>query len=373
MVKRKLFQSFLYSSFMLLCMGFLAVTSIALAQERAAADYIQDGELYLARNNCSFAQSVFQEALKQEPNNIDAILGKGKALTCQGAWAAGIEEFQKALGQESNNVAAHVQLALAYQEQFVSDPEGFPTRLQDALGILQTAESLDPNNPEVLNSKGVVLFRLNDLGGARTALERAVALAESSDLNARSRAVMHVNLGKTYRDLAELQLALQSFRRAVMLSPASASAHNNVGNIYYKLGNCEQAIYELSQATSLNPNSLDALSNLGIATFECGDVSNSITHFEQALELPGSLNIPPLYTYLSRGYLQQGRYDEAVQRAAQGALLPPVRAEAFYYLGQAYEGRNDSGDSQRAKEAYESALELDANYQPASEALARLP
>ena len=62
-----------------------------------------------------------------------------------------------------------------------------------------------------------------------------------------------------------------------------------------------------------------------------------------------------------------------MQRAAQGALLPPVRAEAFYHLGQAYQGRNESGDSQRAREAYESALELDANYQPASQALAALP
>lgn len=368
MILRKFFAIICSSSLLV-----LSLASLSLAQERTAADYIQDGEIYLSRNNCPFAQSVFQEALKQEPENLEALLGKGKALTCQGALATGIEDFQKALSLDSRNVPAHVQLALAYREQYISDPAAFPGRLEDALGILQTAEGLDPNSAEVLNSKGVVLFSLNDLTGARSALERAVALADSAELPARSRSLMHINLGKTYRDLDELQLSLQSFRRAVMLSPASASAHNNVGNIYYKLGNCDQAIYELSQATNLNSTSLDALSNLGIATFECGDISNSVVHFERALEIPGALNVPPLYTYLSRAYVQQGRYEEAVQRAQQGALLPPVRAEAFFYLGQAYEARNGGGDIQRAKEAYQSAIELDPSYQLASEALARLP
>ncbi|MCA9840396.1 MAG: tetratricopeptide repeat protein, partial [Trueperaceae bacterium] len=344
---------------------FSLLSIFSFAQDRTASDYISDGELYLARGNCSFAQSVFQEALKQEPENIAALLGKGKALTCLGAWDAGIQEFQKVLGLDQNNVAAHVQLALAYQEQYVSDPNSYPGRLQDALAILQNAEALDPNNPEVLNSKGVVLFRQNDLAGARDALERAVALANNSELTDRAKSVMHINLGKTYRDLNEMDLALQSFRRAVMLNPSSGSAHNNVGNAYYKLGDCNNAVYELTQAVNLNTGSLDALSNLGIAMFECGEVANSVSYFEQALNIPGSLNLPPLYTYLARAYIQQGRFDEAVQRAQQGALLPPVTAEAFYYLGQAYESRNGSGDLQRAKEAYQSALELDANYQAA--------
>ncbi len=352
---------------------FIAMLGFTFAQDRSTEDYVQDGEAYLARGNCSFAQSVFQEALKQEPGNTAALLGKGRSLSCQEAWIASIDEFQKVLSQEPNNVSAHVELALAYQRQYSSDPNGYPTRLQDALSVLQDAEALDPNNAEVLNSKGVVLFILNDLNAAKEALERAVVLADTSGLNDRAKSVMHVNLGKTYRDLDDLQQALQSFRRSVMLNPLSASAHNNVGNIYYKLGNCDQAKYELTQAVNLNTSSLDALSNLGITLFECGDVSVSIGYLETALDIPGALNLPPLYTYLARAYIQQGRYDEAVQRAQQGALLPPVSADAFFYLGQAYENRNTSGDLQRAREAYERALELNADYASAREALGRLP
>lgn len=338
------------------------------------AQLIQDGNSNLARGDCAFAQYYFQEALKLEEDNLEAMLGKGKALTCQGALALGIEEFQTVLSRDANNVDAHVQLALAFQEQFVSDRERFPERLNDALRVLEQAERLEPNNAEVLNGKGVIHFLLNDLNNAQTSLERAVSLASSqASLSSRDIAIMHINLGKTYRDLGELQLALQSFKRAVMLSPTSASAHNNVGNTYFRLGNCEQAVYELTQASNLNPSSLDATSNLAISMFECGDVRGSIPRFEQALDIPGALNFPGLYTYLARAYVDQGQHADAVRRAQQGALLPPVTAEAFYVLGQAYEARNDQGDMARAREAYQNALNIDSAYQPAISALARLP
>lgn len=346
---------------------------VAFAQERTAADFIRDGNLNLARGDCSFAQYFFQEALKLEPNNVEAAIGKGRALVCQRAYALGIEELQRALSLAPNNVSAHIHLARAYQEQFQSDPTRFSGRLSDALGIIQNAERLDPNNPEVLNTKGVVLFLIGDLAGARDALERAVTLsAASQTLSNPDKATINVNLGRTYRELGELELALRAFRRAVALNPLSAVAHNNVGDIHFRMGNCDDAIYELTQAVHLNSTLLDAVANLAIALFECGEVEASIPRFEQALDLPGVLNIPPVYTYLSRAFVKQGRYDEAVTRAQQGALLPPASAEAFYHLGRAYEARNAQGDAQRAREAYQSALEIDPNFTPAREALSRL-
>lgn len=350
--------------------------SLSFAQDdRSAAEYIRDGQDNFERGDCAFAQYLFQEALKLEAGNIEGMLGKGRSLVCQGALALGIEEFQKARDVDPNNIDVHVQLARAYKEQYDADRDAYASRLTDALGVLQTAERLAPDNAEVLNMKGVVLFSQGDLDTARTSLERAVSLAAApeSGLNDLDVSVMNANLGRVYRDQGDLELALQAFRRAVSLNPKSAVAHNYVGNAYYMLGRCDDAVYELNQATSLQPSYLEAKANLAIALFECGDVAGSVSHFESALELPGSLNLPPLYTYVSRAYVSLGRFDDAVKRAQQGALLPPVTAEAFYYLGQAYEGRNGAGDIERAKEAYESALELNPNDQLSQDALGRLP
>jgi tetratricopeptide (TPR) repeat protein len=347
----------------------------AVAQEsRGADDYIRGGNSFMAQGDCAFAQYQFQEALKIDASNTEAMLGKGRSLVCQGAVALGIEEYQKVLNADPNNVTAHIRLAEAYQQNYQADSERYASQLAESLTLLEKAEALDANNPEVFNAKGVSLYLNQDLAGARTALERAVSLADASEtLNNRDIAQMHINLGSVYRDLGELELALASYRRAVTLNPLSANAHKNVGAIHKRLNNCEEAIYELTQAVNLNPQLLDALSNLAIAEFDCGNVESSVPYFEQALEMPGALNYPPLYTYLSRAYVQQGRFDEAVKRAQQGALLPPVTADALFYLGEAYEKRNGTGDIQRAREAYQSALELNPNYAEAQQALARLP
>lgn len=345
--------------------------SLAYAQEAGSvADYVQNGNLNLSRNDCQFAQYFFQEALKLEAANPDALLGKGKALVCQGAYDAGIAEFQTLLDADPNNIDARIQLAQAYQRQYDSDPQRFGSRLNDALSLIQTTEQLDANNAELLNLKGVVLAKLGDTEGAREALERAVTLY--SDLSAQDQAAVQINLGKVYLQLEDQQSALQAFRRAVSLNPASASAHNNVGATYIALGDCEQGIYELSQAVNLNPGALEAMFNLGRAKFDCGQVDASVPHFEAALNLPGNLNIPQLYTYLSRAYVSLGRFDDAVLRAQQGALLPPNSAEAYYYLGQAFEARGGANDASSARDAYQTALELEPDYRPALDAASRL-
>ena len=244
-------------------------------------------------------------------------------------------------------------------------------RLDDALSTLERAERIAPESARVLNTKGVILYQIGDLANARKSLERATSMAASSSpkLSLQEQATIQINLGKTYRDLGELELARSAFRRAVVLDPTNASAHNNLGNVHFRLGNCSEAEYELSQAASLNPRSLSAISQLAISQFECGNVEASIPMFEQALELDGAVFAPPLYTYLARGYMQEGRFDDAVRRAQQGALLPPESAQAFYFLGKAYEARNNPGDADAAQRAFERALEIDPEYQPAQEAL----
>ena len=334
---------------------------------------LRNGDFYLMQNDCALAQYFFQEALKADEDNIEALVGKGKALACQGALQTAIESFREALDVAPQNIPAHVQLALAYEDQYLNDPQQFGDRLVQALDVLDRAANIAPDSVEVLNTRGIILYQQGNLEPARAAFERAVAQAASADVSDRERSTIQVNLGKVYRDLGQLELARQAFRRAVVLDPANATAHNNLGNVQYRLGNCSEAEYELSQATSLAPNSLSAVSQLAIVTFECGNVAGSIPHFERALTLEGAVFAPPLYTYLARAYLQQGRYDDAIRRAQQGALLPPESAEAHYYLGQAYVGRGAEGDVAAARRAFERALEIDPNYQPAQQALANLP
>jgi tetratricopeptide (TPR) repeat protein len=361
-----------YLKLLVLCSAFLLLFQ-ASAQEAADAstETLVRGNAYLSLGDCELAQFHFQEALRLEPENAEALTGNGQALACRFNYPRAVDSLKKAIEVSPDHTPAYVQLALVYQSQYFADPERYPDRLTEALGVLETAERRAPDDTQVLNTKGVILFQMGELGPARAALEHAAESAAKADsgISARMQSVIQVNLGKTYRDLSDLQAALGAFRRAVVLDPNSASAHSNLGNTQFRLGECEAAEYELSQAAALDPSSLSAVADLAITLFECGNVSASIPRFEQALELPGSIFLPPLYGYVSRAYIEEGRYDDAVKRAVIGSLLPPPSADAQFYLGEAYRLRGAPGDSALARIAYEKALELEPGYEAAQRAL----
>ncbi len=355
----------------------LGSLSGALAQERDTdvPALLENGNYYLSQGNCPLAQYFYQEALKLETENDLALVGKGRALACQGALADAVSSFEDAIDSNAENVSAYVQVALTYERQHRSDPENYPNRLGEALDVLAQAERIAPDSPQVLNTKGIILYSLGNLEDARTTLERASTLAGAGNsvLSRSEQSRVQVNLGRVYRDLDQLEQARNAFRRAVVFDPTSTSAHNNLGNIHFRLGNCADAEYELAQASTLSPNSLSAVSQLAIAMFECDSVAASLPHFERAVELEGAVLTPPLYTYLARVYLQVGRIDDAVRRAQQGALLPPESAEAHYHLGQAYQSRGASDDVDAARQEYQRALELNPAFSEAEQALGSLP
>lgn len=358
----------------ILMLSLLLVLPAALAQQatpRPSSEFtveelLTQGNFYLARGDFLLAQRIFQLALEREPSNVDALLGQGRALISQGQLELGIRDYQRAIEVAPANMAAHVRLAQAYWAQHFTDRASFAERPAQALEVLRRAEQIDNQYADLFNMRGVILFNpLGRLEEARVAFERAIALNSGV-------AQYHTNLGATYRSLGQLELALTSFRRALTIRPDDAEARNQLGSLFFVLGRCDDAIFELQQAVALNPRLLEANFNLGRALFDCNQVAASAPHFQRAIEID-PVSLPPAYTFLARVHLSQGRFAQAVTEAQKGALLPPESAEAFYWLGQAYEARNNTGDIASAQRAYQQALEIDPDFAPAREALDRLP
>ena len=347
----------------------LLVVPVALARSGATVeDLIASGRAYLT-DNCHLAQVAFQAALRDDPGNLEAKLGKGEALVCQGQFELGIDQYRRVLDGDPNHVRAHVQLALAFSEQYGRDSTRHADRLDEALDILEAAQRLDANSAQVHNAMGIIQYQSESFESAQTSFERAISLAQAADFSNSALSTMNVNLGNSLRELGDLERARTAFRRAIALNPANASAHNNLGQVYYALGDCKNAVYELTQAVNLNPGSTDAAANLAISTFECEDPAASIPLLKQAIDGGGGLLFPPLYTYLARAYLEQGRVAEAVQEAQKGALLPPATPEGYYYLGQAYQARAQGSDQDSARDAFERCLEVDPDFSACREAL----
>ena len=351
----------------------LSVTQVGWAQadatsaiaERSTPELLRIGALLYERRECFSSRYLFQQVLEREPDNLDALSGKGQALVCEGEFSEGISALEEVTAAAPRRAEAFVELANAYLEQYESGPEIYEGRLQNALDVLREAETKGASSAAVSNLRGVVLYRQDKLVAARAALLKATEQEpEVADY--------HHNLGLVQLELGDTEAAVATLRRAVSLEPDSATARNQLGSAYLLLGRCEDAVFELEQATTLAPDQAAVHFNLGRAQFECNEFEAARSSFEKVVALEPTA-FAPAYTYLARLELEARNFDRAVTQAAKAALLRPD-AEAYYWLGEAYRERSGtasdgSPDSDKAREAFERALEFDATYAPAREAL----
>jgi Tfp pilus assembly protein PilF len=69
--------------------------------EQRRLDLAARRELLLRAERLRLAQYFFQEALKRDPSNVEALVGKGRALGCQGAFGSAVESFREAIATDA--------------------------------------------------------------------------------------------------------------------------------------------------------------------------------------------------------------------------------------------------------------------------------
>lgn len=355
----------------LLCLGLLNSASAQEIAERSTPELLRYGKVLFDQGECFSARYLYQQVLERDPENIEALSGKGQALVCEGTFAEGITALEKAVSLAPNAAALRLALARAHIAMYENDPSHPSRALARALDAVAAAGSAKTpkGQAQLDNLRGVIYYRQSKLPEAKTALTQAVKRDPRNADYLRS-------LGLVLLQLGDGKNALHTFREAVQLEPDNALGHNQLGQTYLLQGDCDNAVYELSQALTLEPDVTAVNYNLARAQFDCKLLGKAKIAFEKVIALEPTA-FPSAYTYLARISIAGKNYDDAVTQATKGALLPPASAEAYYWLGQAYGARSSgvdaSNDTDKAKEAYNRALEIQPQYQQAQQALDALP
>ncbi len=126
---------------------------------------------------------------------------------------------------------------------------------KDALGALQKAAALRPNDPEVHGNLGNALQTAERRADAIASYQRAIALAPNY-------ADMYSNLGTLYRLQGQTRLAEQSARQALQLNPKSAAATALLAALHADRGQFAEAESLCRQALALDPSSPQALADM---------------------------------------------------------------------------------------------------------------
>ena len=322
----------------------------------------------------------YRKALELEPNDADTHYHLAWALKYKGETREALKEFQSALKLRPKWADAHYGLASVWFELQDRD---------EAVKELRTTETLDPANPGAHRLLARILAQQNSLADAERELKLALRLKPSADT--------HLELRVVEAQLGNLNEAAAQFRHALQLDPRLAAAHLMLGTVLHVASQTTlAALDQFRAATALNPNDADAQYNLGRELKAGGDTAGAIAAFRRAIELKPDLEqahynlalalrsqgdtsnakkeadeLTGLHDFRARlaqskllilqgvEALKKQKFDDALALFQQSAEQTPEFPTNYYYLGLAWQGKNEPG---RARAAYEKAIELKPDY-----------
>jgi tetratricopeptide (TPR) repeat protein len=91
--------------------------------------------------------------------------------------------------------------------------------------------------------------------------------------------------GLDFYNQGKMDLANESFKRAVALLPLSPIAHNNFGLTLRNRGEINEAIQHYEEAIRLNANYAEAHNNLGMAHDRLGSIDQASFYYQKAIRL----------------------------------------------------------------------------------------
>lgn len=217
------------------------------------------------------AEEHLREAVRLDPAFVDSRNNLGIVLDLLGKPGA-VEQFLAVLRDDPNNVDALVNFGNALQEE---------RRYEEAIAQYRHALTISPQDREARYNLGVALVKSSRHGEAAEAFREVIRL-DPNHVRA------CVNLANCLVVLGSPNEALRWAEEAVRQEPESAEAHYNVGLALHFLGRSGEAAGAFRRAVECDPAHADAHYNLGVVLATLNRGAEAVHHFEEAIRLdPG--------------------------------------------------------------------------------------
>lgn len=342
-------------------------TAVELALQ-AAADAIAD-------HDYPKAMVQFTSALSEEPDCVEALLGRGKISIIAGVPKAALEDLSRAALLDPDNW----------------EVLWFKARAYDALGewsqAVKTYDALEAvveDKPGLYINRGLAKEQLGDYHGAigdfnkTIELDSTLALPQyykANVLRAIERfpeaiaAYSHIpqddpmywralmSRGVTHFRNGDKQLALKDLSKAVSIRPDEPDVYLSRAGVYHSTGEWERAIADCDCALNLKPSFSQALITRGNAYADLGEDALAISDYSKAIATD-SRDYVALY---NRGlfYVDKGQFDQAIPDLDRAIREAPEKPWCYFQRGRAYKGKSLYNE---AASDFTRAIELEPEY-----------
>ncbi|HKI35021.1 MAG TPA: tetratricopeptide repeat protein [Gemmataceae bacterium] len=194
--------------------------AVKLGPHEAAGVKVEFAHL-LEKRDPAAAMSGYLEAHKQDPSNLDALLGIARLLDVQGRFAESMEYYRKAEAAQPKNtkVACNYGFSLYLQRRY-----------REAEEALRQALARQPENARAHNNLGLVLARTGRPAEALVEFRRA----GNDDADAHNNLASALTLEKSWA------AAQAEYEKALALDPSSATAKKGLCELKMVMAKAER-------------------------------------------------------------------------------------------------------------------------------------
>jgi tetratricopeptide (TPR) repeat protein len=260
------------------------------------------------------------------------------------------DALQRKLRENPEDFDAHIDLANAYLQKVREN--GDPSLYTKAENVVEEAERLNDDSPELFATQGTIDLARHDFAAALKSGKQALALDPE---NARYYGIV----GDAQIELGMYDEAIESYQEMVDRRPDFAS-FARVGHARELYGDPEGAIeameFAIESGSGVPENMAWAYVQLGNLWFGLGDLEEAAKAYDQSIRRRAAY--APALAGQARIAAARGDLDQAAKLYQQAFNRMP-QPEYAIALGDVY---SEMGDEQRAEENYELVRAMDALY-----------
>ncbi|HBZ69865.1 MAG TPA: hypothetical protein DEP35_09075 [Deltaproteobacteria bacterium] len=168
---------------------------------------------------------------------------------------------------------------------------------------------------------------------------------------------IYYNLGNAFLSQERPKEAIESYRRAIEISPPHPEALIGIGSALLLEGKLEDAVTTYRQALRVDPNLPEAHHALAVALHRAGKLDEALMQYQKAIDLKPDFAVA--YEDLGDLLFGIGNMDDAIAQYRRAIDLAPGMASAYNGLGAALAAR---GDLEGAVASYRQALDLEPGW-----------
>lgn len=252
---------------------------------------LDDAEFNLKLERPDEANLLFDKALNLDPQNTQALIGKGKALFELQRHQESEVFFDRVLEIEPMNIDA-----LTYKGKIRFNEGSYDL----AISFFNQAIKTDLNNLGTLNDIGDSYKMLGDNKSALFYFEKILNLeSEYKDIEFRpiydkvlELNPSHLNAlilkGNVLLEEGKIKEGMKIFEKILSVEPSNVEGLAGKGRSLIKLGEIEKGMVLLEKTLQNDPQNINALSGMGMAMLELKMPHKAVSYFDKALKIDSS-------------------------------------------------------------------------------------